>query len=199
MSETVEADLAERTCIVTREVRAEDELLRFVRAPEGGVVPDLKRNLPGRGVWVSLAREKVREAAEKGLFSRGFGEKTTAPAGLADDVGALLRKSALSYVSLAKKAGLAVAGHDKVEEKLKKGDVQALIHAAEAASDGKRGLDRLAAANVRIINLFSVEELDLAFGRSNVIHAAVTRGGLTEQLIKAVVRLETYDRRALGV
>ena len=39
----------ERTCIVTRETQPVDALIRFVVAPDGAVVPDLRRRLPGRG------------------------------------------------------------------------------------------------------------------------------------------------------
>src|SRR5439155_16522258 len=71
-----EADegLAERMCIVTREVKDEAELVRFVRGPDGAVVPDIDRKLPGRGVWVSLSRERVAEAVRRKAFSRGLGE-----------------------------------------------------------------------------------------------------------------------------
>ena len=38
-----------RMCAVSRDVRPIDELIRFVVAPSGEVVADLKRKLPGRG------------------------------------------------------------------------------------------------------------------------------------------------------
>jgi uncharacterized protein len=193
-----EAEMADRTCIVTRVAMGEDALVRFVRSPEGFAVPDLKRKLPGRGVWVSLNRAMVAEAARKGLFSRGFKAPTEADRNLADQVGGLLRSSALSYISLAKKAGLAVAGFEKCEAALKKSTVRALLHAAEAAADGKRQLDRLGGPKTAKINIFRVAELDLAFGRSNVVHAALENGGVTEQFLKAAVRLETYEQAGAG-
>jgi uncharacterized protein len=192
MTVTAEAELAERTCIVSRKVMAEEELVRFVRAPDGKAVPDLKRNLPGRGVWVSLDKARVAEAAKKGLFSRGFGAATEADADLAETVETLLRKAVLSYMSFAKKAGLAIAGFEKVEGLLKAKKARILLHAVEAASDGKRQLDRLAEPSTVVINLFRLDELDLAFGRSNVIHAAVGYGDLTEHLVRAAARLEAY-------
>jgi uncharacterized protein len=194
MTVAAEAELVERTCIVTRKAMEENGLLRFVRGPEGQVVPDLKRNLPGRGVWVSLERAKVEEAVRKGLFSRGFGAPSSADQGLAQQVSDLLRRAALSYISLAKKAGLAVAGFEKVEAFLKSGKARVLIHAAEAAPDGKQKLGRLAPASAEVINLFCVDELDLAFGRSNVVHAAVGHGDLAEHLVQAVARLQAYER-----
>lgn len=186
-------DLAERMCIVTRECRDESELIRFVRGPAGEAVPDLARKLPGRGVWVSLNRQRVAEATRKHLFSKGFGEETRASADLPERVGGLLRKAALSYFSLAKKAGEAVTGFMKVEDVLGRGKARILVHAVEAAADGCRKLDRMAGPEVKRVSLFDLDELDLAFGRSNVIHAAVTRGGLAEKLLAAVRRIENYE------
>ena len=187
------ADLAERMCIVTREVMDEDALIRFVRGPDGDVVPDLQRKLPGRGVWVSLSAARVAEAVKKNLFSKGFSEATKANPELAGLVGGLLRKAALSYLSLAKKAGEAVTGFTKVEELLGRGRAKVLFHAVEAAPDGCRKLDKLAAPEVQKISLFHLDELDLAFGRSNVIHAAVAKGGLAEKLQAALRRIEVYE------
>jgi hypothetical protein len=74
-----------------------------------------------------------------------------------------------------------------------KNRAQLILHAAEAAPDGRRKIDQLAAPDVKVINIFQVDELDLAFGRSNVIHAAVARGKLAEKLLLAVRRIEMYD------
>ncbi|MEP4104459.1 MAG: DUF448 domain-containing protein, partial [Nitratireductor sp.] len=43
--------MGERTCIVTRRTVEPEDLIRFVAGPDMSVVPDLKRNLPGRGCW----------------------------------------------------------------------------------------------------------------------------------------------------
>ena len=191
--------MTERMCIVTREVKDVYALIRFVRRPDGHAVPDLQRKLPGRGVWVSLSRERVGEAIRKNLMSRGFAAETKVSPDLVDVIGDLLRKMALSYFSLAKKAGLAVAGNSKVEDMVGKNRAQLVIHAAEAAPDGRRKIDNLAGPGVKVMNIFQVDELDLAFGRSNVIHAAVGRGKLAEKLLLAVQRIEIYDAPLLSV
>jgi hypothetical protein len=189
----VEDELADRMCIVTREVMNEDRLIRFVRGPQGEAVPDINRKLPGRGVWVELAKSRVREAAKKKLFSRGFKAETRAPEGLGERVGELLRKQALSYLSLAKKAGEAVAGFNKVEEMLGREKARLLVHASEAAEDGKRKLAQLTGSGVETICLFTMTELDLALGRSHVVHAAVAKSGLAEKLLAAARRVEAYE------
>ena len=42
-------DGPERQCAVTRQSGDADALIRFVLAPDGLIVPDLERRLPGRG------------------------------------------------------------------------------------------------------------------------------------------------------
>ena len=115
------------------------------------------------------------------------------PPDVADMVSGLLRKHVLSLLSLSKKAGEAVAGFMKVEEILGRGRARLLFHAVEAAPDGCRKLDKYAQPGVDKIVLFHSSELDLAFGRSNVIHAAVGRGKLADKLLLAVQRIEMYD------
>jgi predicted RNA-binding protein YlxR (DUF448 family)/ribosomal protein L7Ae-like RNA K-turn-binding protein len=191
---TAEADeiVADRMCIVTREVMDETRLVRFVRGPDGAVVPDLNRKLPGRGVWVSLSKARVAEAVKRRAFGRGLGE-VNAGTDLPEQVGGLLRKAALSYISLAKKAGEAVAGAAKVEEMVASGRARLVIHAREAAQNGRQKIDSLSGPSVETISLFTSTELDLAFGRTNVIHAAVAKGGLSEKLLQAARRAEVYE------
>jgi predicted RNA-binding protein YlxR (DUF448 family) len=180
-------------CIVTREVKDEADLIRFVRSPDGLAVPDLARKLPGRGVWVSLDRRILDEAVRKKAFSKAFRTETTMPPDLAAMVGNLLRQQALSLISLSKKAGEAVAGFMKVEEILGRNRARILLHGTDAAPDGCRKLDKLAHPDVVKLVLFQSRELDLAFGRSNVVHAAVAKGGLAEKLLVAVRRIETFE------
>jgi predicted RNA-binding protein YlxR (DUF448 family)/ribosomal protein L7Ae-like RNA K-turn-binding protein len=193
-ADPAEADeiVAERMCIVTREVLDEAQLIRFVKGPDGAVVPDLNRKLPGRGVWVSLNRAKVAEAVKRRAFNRGLGE-VNAGVNLPDQLGGLLRKAALSYISLAKKAGEAVAGAAKVEEMVASGRARLVIHAREAAQNGRQKIDNLSGPGMETLSLFTSTELDLAFGRTNVIHAAVAQGGLAEKLLEAARRAEAYE------
>ena len=188
-----ESALTERMCIVTRAVKDEGGLIRFVLSPGGLVVPDVARKLPGRGVWVSAERGAVAEAQKRRLFARGFGSEARVEGDLAQLVAELIRRQALGFCSLARKAGEAITGFMKVEEALARGRVQVLLHATEAAADGKRKLDKLAGPETTVLNLFSGPELDLAFGRANVIHAALTKGGLAEKLLEQTRKLQAFE------
>ena len=178
-----------RMCAVSREVRPVDELIRFVLSPEGAVVPDLKRKLPGRGLWIAASRAMVAEAVRRNHFSRGFKRDVRATATLADDTEKLLVSSAVEALAMAAKAGQVVTGFAKVEDALTGGqarsEVKALIHAADGAADGIRKLDAIARQSVRnhgessdfpVVTALTSAELDLALGRANVIHAALLAG-----------------------
>lgn len=174
-----------RMCAVSREVRPVDELIRFVLSPQGEVVPDLKRKLPGRGLWISASRTRVAEAVRRNQFSRGFKRDVRAAQTLASDTEKLLVKGALEALAMAAKAGQVVAGFAKVEEALKGGHATALIHASDGAADGIRKLDAIVrqragnygeSAGFPVVTALTSAELDLALGRANVIHAALLAG-----------------------
>mgnify|MGYP003408934213 CR=1 FL=1 len=180
-------------CIVTREEGTDDVLIRFARAPDGTVVPDLAAKLPGRGVWVTCSAKTLGEAIKRQAFARGFEEACTVPEGLVETVRQLLRKQAVSHLALARKAGMAVQGFTKVEEALRKGKVKVLLHAEMAGSDGVSKLDRLKQPQTVISNSFLPDEMDLAFGRPNVIHAAVSAGGLADRLVVQLQRMISFE------
>src|SRR5258708_20265177 len=82
-----------RMCAVSREVRPIDELIRFVVSPAGEVIPDLKRKLPGRGLWVSASHRTVAEAVRRNQFSKGFKRQVRAAATLPADTAIFLAPS----------------------------------------------------------------------------------------------------------
>jgi uncharacterized protein len=174
-----------RMCAVTRAVRPIDELIRFVVAPSGEVVADLKRKLPGRGLWVSASHKAVAEAARRNQFGKGFKRDVRVLPTLAADTENLLVRGVIEALAMAAKAGQAVAGFTRVEGALAQHQAVALIHAADGAADGIRKLDAIARQNAGnsddspefpVIGVLTSEQLDLALGRSNVIHAALLAG-----------------------
>lgn len=189
-------------CVVTRESKPVDDLIRIVLSPENVLVPDLKSNLPGRGAWVSANRETVEQAVSKGVFARAFGTSVKGGEALGGLIAKLLRQNAVSRLSLAKKAGVLVSGAAKVERQIAKRKTVILVHAADGAADGKRKIEgslRSAygeeANKVAIIHFFTTEELSLALGLENVIHAAIACKRNGANVVSAVRKLEKYDEK----
>lgn len=198
-----------RMCALTRAVRPEADLIRFVAAPDGAVVADIKAKLPGRGVWLGLDRRLVAEAMRKNVFSRGLKQPAWPAADLPDQIAARLREAALGRLGLARKAGAVLTGFAKVEAAIAHGGLAAIVAAADAAPDGRRKMDQVrhrhrhcGAGSAVVVGLFDAAELSLATGSPHVIHAAVLQSPAGKSFVEAVARLQRYegvdDREATG-
>jgi uncharacterized protein len=176
-----------RRCVVSREVLPKAALIRFVVGPDGAIVPDVGEQLPGRGLWVKAAADALAAAA-KGQFAKAARRPVTVAPDLAARTEALLTQRCLDIVGLARRAGQAVAGFEKVREALAHGRAAVLLAAADGAADGRAKL-QAGARGVPLIELFSVAQLSAALGRENVVHAALGPGRLAERLVADAGRL----------
>ena len=187
----------ERMCVATRTVRPVDDMIRFVIGPDGEAVPDLKRKLPGRGVWVTATQDALSDAVKRKALARGFKREVRLPADLVARTERLLERSALDALAMAGKAGLVATGFTRVEAALAQEKVIALLHAAEAAADGVRKLDaarrrRPEDGPMVTIGILTSAQLDLALARPNVIHAALLAGPPSDTFLARLRRLERF-------
>lgn len=181
----------QRRCIVSGEVKETRNLVRFVVAPGGAVVPDVAERLPGRGIWLSASREMVGAACAKGLFAKAARVKVSVADDLADQTETLLARRCLDLLGLARRAGQAALGFEKVRTLISAGGAILLIAARDGADHGKaklRGLGK----GLPVVELFTSAELSLAFGRENVIHAALAPGRLADRFLAETVRLAEF-------
>jgi predicted RNA-binding protein YlxR (DUF448 family) len=176
-------------------------MIRFVVGPDGSVVPDLKPSLPGRGVWVTGTRDALAEGVRRKVFARGFKADVKTAPDLAELTEALLAKSALDALAIAGKAGIVVSGFTKVEAALARGQVAAILHASDAAADGVRKIGAIlhrgsgedgGNGGEIVIDEFTTGELDLALGRSNVVHAALLAGPAGRTFLTRLQRLRRF-------
>lgn len=186
---------SERFCALSREARPVDELIRFVVGPDGDVVPDVKRKLPGRGIWITATRVAVDEAVKRRVFARGFRKDVRVAADLGATTERLLERSALDALAMVGKAGQIACGFGKTEDAISGGDAVAVIHAIDGAADGKRKLAATVrrtakeSAEIPSFDVFSSQQLDLALGRLNVIHAALLDGPAGATFVARTQRL----------
>ena len=189
----------ERHCALTRELKPVSDMIRFVVGPAGEIVPDIKRKLPGRGLWITGSRDALAEAVKRNLFARGFKRDVRAAGDLAATTERLIERAALDALAIAGKAGRVVTGFAKVEAALVQDEVAALIHASDAALDGTRKLTAALrgktaekSGETALVDLFSGEQLDLALNRPNVVHAALLAGPGGETFLARVARLKRF-------
>ncbi|MEZ5792261.1 MAG: RNA-binding protein [Nitratireductor sp.] len=200
--QTGEADdeaMNPRSCIVTREPLEADQMIRFVAAPDGTIVPDIRHNLPGRGCWVTASRSKVEQAVKKRLFNRALKGEFAISATLGAETDAAIERAALGALGMARKAGLVVTGFSKVDHAVRNGSADMVFHAMDAAEDGIRKLRQAATAtrelggpDIPATKVFTSSQMDLALGGHNVIHAAAIDGGATRKLVELTRFLLRY-------
>lgn len=181
-----------RQCAATRDRLPQAEMIRFARAPDGTVTPDLAARLPGRGVWLKADRAALDLAEAKGAFARGFKAQATSPPALADLIEGLLIKQLQGTLGLAKKAGQVVLGFDQVRAALRSKPPGVLLQAADGAEDSRKKVYFLAKGIYETVEVscgLTSTELGMAFGRSDVIHALLESGAFSSKWMADYNRL----------
>ena len=171
----------QRRCIASGRSLDKSDLIRFVIGPDSRIVADLDGKLPGRGVYVAPERAMIERAVAKGLFAKSLRERVRAEPGLAQEVEAGLLRRVIEAIGLARRAGQAVSGFERVRERLAGGGVGLVLEAADGAAGG-RGKLRLLAPGVPVMDGLTAEELGQAFGRESAVHAVVDRGRLADRI-----------------
>jgi uncharacterized protein len=194
-----------RTCVATRSILPANRLIRFVLDGEGVLTPDLKGKLPGRGAWVRASHQTLEDAVRRKCFARSLKRPVTVPDGLLERVELLLSAEVRQALAMANKAGLVITGFAKVEAALAKRNTIALVFASDGGADGKRKLAQAVMRNngsleaVPFVSPFKSDEMDLALGRENAIHAALQAGSASDAFLMKCQRLDEYRHGASDV
>jgi predicted RNA-binding protein YlxR (DUF448 family) len=180
-----------RRCVATGKVLDKAELIRFVVGPDGQVVPDVDAGLPGRGFWLSARRDVVNTAVAKKLFAKAARRQVIVADGLADRLEALLVRRCLDALGLARRAGQAVCGYEKVRAEIQAGRAAVLVQARDAAEAGRERM-RALAGGLAVIELFDEAELGSVFGRDAAVHVCLSAGKLAGRLAEDAGRLAGF-------
>lgn len=187
----MKSKLPQRRCLVSGDVNSTESLIRFVVDPNGRIVPDIKGRLPGRGLWLTAKKDCVIRGLENHVFDRVTHTKVQIPADFITQIEISLLKCCCEILGLARRAGLVQSGYDRVREFLKSGSAKLVITARGSGLHGQKKL-LSKAVDLPHIDWFSMEELSLAIGRKNVVHAALATGGLTERFHSEAQRLSGF-------
>src|SRR3977135_3667767 len=104
---------AERFCAATGTVRPVADMIRFVVSPDGLAVADLKRRLPGRGMWITATRQALRTAMNRKVFGRGFKRDVGLAPDMIETTERLMEQGALAALAIAHKARKVAIGFAK--------------------------------------------------------------------------------------
>ncbi len=190
-------DVPQRTCLGCRHSCDKGDLLRFVRSPDGQVIPDLKSKLPGRGAYTCLNRTCIRLACERNQFTRAFKQPVTDtdPESLCKRVELVLENSIASFVSLANKAGKVASGSDLVADLLKKkqSGARLVLIATDISKDignKVRYLAELTGAYHAV--LFTKDRLGDLLGKGPRSVLLIQNAGFTAILNKEIYRYRNF-------
>lgn len=179
----------ERSCLVTREAKAKEDLIRFVLSPDGVLVADLTGKLPGRGLYVSCSQLLVAEALSKRLFNKAAGAPVTIPENFMANLVAQMQRRTADALSMARKAGQAITGYEKVQEAVKSGEAAALLHATDASADQVR---KLRTDEVPTFRDLPRDVLSQVLGRENAVHVAILQGPAAAHFIEQARRFALF-------
>jgi len=186
----------ERRCIVSGKVLPEGKLIRFAVSPDGEVTPDVAATLPGRGIWAGATRKALNLAVKKNLFAKAAKAQVKVAPDLADRVEKQLVARMLADLGMARRADAIHLGFESVQRAIQADRPPALlVQASDGSADGKRKLFGTAHARglkIQTIECLTADELSLAVGRQNVIHAALKSGRLQERLSFDAERLSGF-------
>lgn len=182
-----------RRCVASGAEHPRGELLRFVVDPADRLVPDIAGRLPGRGIWLSPDRDSFKTARDRKLFQRAARRPLIIEADLDARIEHMLASRCIDLVGLARRAGQAVAGFEKVAEWLRQKQAALILEALDGAEDGRRKLCGLA-PDIPVAGRLRADELGRAFGRERTVHVALAPGALADKFLTETRRLAGFRR-----
>lgn len=181
----------QRRCIATGAVSDRSRMLRFVVSPDGELVPDVAANLPGRGLWLTPRRDIVERAVATRRFGRAARQPVSIPSRLADRIEVLLAQRCCDAIGLARRAGVVVAGFEKVCDAIRAGEAALLLSALDGAAGGRAKV-RALGRDLPLVRVLTAAEMGAVFGRDHVVHAAFGGGRLCRRLLADAEKLAGF-------
>jgi hypothetical protein len=182
---------SQRRCIATGKIHDRSGLLRFVVGPDGELVADMAARLPGRGLWITPRRDLLERAIARRLFARSLRRTILTPAGFADRVETLLVQRFMDAVGLGRRAGLVVAGFEKVRQAVQMGKATLLLLAIDGAEGGRRRI-RALGSGLPVAIVLTAAEMGAIFGRDHVVNIAIEDDRLSGRLIAVAEKIAGF-------
>lgn len=185
-------DTGTKTCFMTKETEARENLLRFVSSPDRMVVFDVAEKLPGRGMWIKASKSLLEQAVTKRIFYKAAHGTVKIPEDLTSQVETGLKARCLSLISLCRKAGLLLFGYEAVKKAVGQGEAVAAFEAQDSSERGQNKLFK-PTDTFPIYNLLTREELGQIVSQAEVVHIALLNGKLSDEACIAAHKLALYQ------
>ncbi|MDO9710597.1 RNA-binding protein [Paracraurococcus lichenis] len=176
-----------RRCIVTRESRPKEAMLRFVLGPDRTLVADLAGRLPGRGMWLSARADVLERAIKRGAFAKAARGTVHLPPDLAARIEDGLRVRIRDLIGFARRSSQAVCGRETVREWMQAGKAGLLVEASDGSPAERARL--VGGWDLPVIAPMPAAMLGGIFGRDHAVHVAIARGRLADAIAVEATRL----------
>ena len=184
----------QRTCLGCRQVKDQDQLVRFVRSPDGEILADLKGRLPGRGAYLCSNRNCIETAVSRKQFDRAFKQvcKPVTGGRLVDSIAEQLLAHLASLLGMARKSAKFVAGSNAVLDALKRKKSLAVIVLAGDISPQIGEKIRYKAAYQKVVTteLFDKVNLGRILGRAERSVVGLPDGKLADAFLDDLLRYQ---------
>ncbi len=186
----------QRTCLGCRQPRDKSELMRFVLAPDGEVVPDIEAKLPGRGAYTCVLNSCLKAALKQRQFGRAFKCEvvTVSPDEMVELVAKIMYGRILGYIGMANRAGKVVSGSSMVSDAIKSGHKPGLILLATDVSEAIGEKVELLASVHRTpcIRIMTKDDFGAILGKAPRSAVAIKSSGFVVQLVHEIERYRNF-------
>jgi predicted RNA-binding protein YlxR (DUF448 family) len=192
----------QRTCIGCRKILDQGMLVRYVLSPQGQVVVDYNRKLPGRGVYTCIDKQCLEAAVKRRQFDRAFKGPIERPCReiLLRSLGEQIEKRVLNLLGMARKSAVAVSGSRAVSAVLTAQKAPGLVLLAKDLSPAIAAkISGLAEARqVAHFTFFEKEMLGQMLGKSQRSVVAVADCPLADTIKSEIFRYKHIAGEADG-
>lgn len=147
-------------------------------------------------MWVKADRDSLETAIRRQAFARGFKQKVVTPPDLPALVEQLLAQKCLDLLGLARRAGGAAYGAERVEQAVRQAAPLFLIVACDGSATGRAQMARLVfglwGQEPRLIGCFTAADLGVAFGVAPVVYAVLPHEGMARRWLIEIDRLAGF-------
>ena len=184
-----------RTCVACRREKSQEQLVRYVAAPDGTLAVDYRHRLPGRGAYTCISYDCLQEAVEKRQFQRSFRGRCQQVDfnTLAGQLKSAIEQKIVNLLGMGRKSGQVTSGTNAIMQALRHNDDVALVVVTEDISPAiAEKLQGLAARQkVDCSRLLGKDLLGQILGKGERSAVAVQKGALANAIL---IELQRYKQ-----
>jgi len=167
-------------------------MVRYVLSPQGEVLVDYRRKLPGRGSYTCIDRDCIATAVKRQQFDRAFKGQGKKPVGetLVEALVDQIHEKIVNLLGMARKSGNAVTGSNLVLGTLNVPGQVALILLAEDVSAGiaEKVIGKAETKKIPCFRLLNKNLLGQMMGKGERSVVALKTGPLAEAIKTELIR-----------